>query len=534
MVPQIKKERGNNMKKILTILLVLCFALSLLSGCGGNTKKPAADSGKKKTFVFGDTTFNAENEEPNIDPHYAYSGWPCIRYGVGETLMKIADDGTLQPWLAKSAVNVNATTWEIVIKDAVRFSNGKKCDAAAVKACFEHLIKVHERAAGNLKIASMKADGQKLTIVTSEPNPILMNYLSEAYGCIIDMEVGIPKNGCVVGTGPFVATEVVTDNHVKLVKNANYWDGKVKIDEVTVRTISNGDTLAMALQSGEINAAYGMAYASYPLFENDKFKFTSIQTSRCFWGMVNFHKENPGYAIMSDPAVRKAIAMGINKKGFVDVLLKGYGYTATGAFPDSFAFGKGVKTVSYDPAQAKKILQDAGWVDTDGDGIREKNGVKLSIRWLTYPSRQELPLLAESAQATLKDIGIDVQINNTKNHNKVRKDPKAWDIWVSANVNAGLGDPQNFFDTYCLDSSVKNSGGHHSDRLEKLAVQLRGTFDPAERARIAVQMQQELLDDNSYIFCSFLRMSMIMQSKVSGLTAHTCDFYELTKDLDIN
>ena len=127
-----------------------------------------------------------------------------------------------------------------------------------------------------------------------------------------------------------------------------------------------------------------------------------------------------------------------------------------------------------------------------------------------------------------------MQINNTKNHNKVRKDPKAWDIWVSANVNAGLGDPQNFFDTYCLDSSVKNSGGHHSDRLEKLAVQLRGTFDPAERARIAVQMQQELLDDNSYIFCSFLRMSMIMQSKVSGLTAHTCDFYEMTKDLDIN
>ena len=525
--------KGENiMKKILAVLLMLCIAVGILSGCGGGSNTPAA-SGKKKTFVFGDTTFNAENEEPDINPHNAYSGWPCIRYGVGETLMKIADDGTLKPWLAQSATNVNETTWEIVIKDAVRFSNGKKCDAAAVKACLEHLIKVHERAAGNLKIASIKADGQKLTIVTSEPNPILMNYLSEGYGCIIDMETGLPKNGCVVGTGPFVATEVVTDNHVKLVKNAKYWDGNVKIDEVTVRTISNGDTLAMALQSGEINAAYGMAYASYPLFENDKFKFSSIQTSRCFWGMMNFHKENPGYRIMSDPAVRKAIAMGINKKGFVDVLLKGYGYTAAGAFPESFAFGKGVNTVSYDPGQAKKILQDAGWVDTDGDGIREKDGVKLAIRWLTYPSRQELPLLAESAQATLKDIGIEVQINNTKNHNSIRKDPKAWDIWVSANVNAGLGDPQNFFDTYCLDSSIKNSGGHHSDNLEKLAVQLRGAFDPGERAKIAVKMQQELLDDNSYFFCSFLRMSMIMQANVTGLAAHTCDFYELTADLDI-
>lgn len=521
------------MKKILALVLALCMVLAL-AACGSGSNAPAA-SGGKKTFVFGDTTFNAENEEPDINPHYAYSGWPCIRYGVGETLMKIADDGSLQPWLAESAVCVDgANTWEIVIKDNVCFSNGKKVDAAAVKACFEHLIEVHERAASNLKIASMEADGQKLTIVTSEPNPILMNYLSEAYGCIIDMEVGIPDNGCVVGTGPFVPVEVVTDDHVSLVKNENYWDGEVHIDEITVRTISDGDTLALALQSGEINAAYGMAYASYPIFENDNYTFTSIQTSRCFWGMVNLNEENPSYSIMSDPAVRKAIAMGINKEGFVNVLLNGYGYTATGAFPDSFAFGQGVNTVSYDPEQAKAVLEAAGWVDMDGDGIREKDGVKLTIRWLTYPSRQELPLLAESAQATLKEIGIDVQINSTKDHNNIRKDPTAWDVWVSANVNAGLGDPQNFFDTYCLDTSVKNSGDHHSDRLEELAVQLRGTFDPAERARIAVQMQQELLDDNSYFFCSFLRMSMIMQSNVTGLEAHTCDFYELTADLDIN
>ena len=308
------------MKKILASLLALCLSLGILAGCG-NSNAPA-QSGGKKTFVFGDTTFNAENEEPTINPHEAYSGWACIRYGVGETLMKIADDGTLEPWLAQSAANINATTWEIVLKDAVCFSNGKKCDAAAVKACLEHLIEVHERAAGNLKIASMEADGQKLTIVTSEPNPILMNYLSEAYGCIIDMEVGIPDNGCVVGTGPYVATEVVTDDHVNLIKNVNYWDGEVKVDEITVRTISDGDTLAMALQSGEIDAAYGMAYASYPLFENDNYKFTSIQTSRCFWGMMNLNKENSGYTIMSDPAVRKAIAMGINKQDFVKLLKK--------------------------------------------------------------------------------------------------------------------------------------------------------------------------------------------------------------------
>ena len=160
--------------------------------------------------------------------------------------------------------------------------------------------------------------------------------------------------------------------------------------------------------------------------------------------------------------------------------------------------------------------------------------MKLSIRWLTYPSRQELPLLAESAQATLKEIGIDVQINCTKDHNSIRKDPTQWDVWVSANVNAGLGDPQNYFDTYCLDNSIKNSGGHHSDRLEELAKELSVTFDANERTRLALAMQQELLDDNSYFFCSFLKMSMISKSNVTGLEAHACDFYELTAALDIN
>lgn len=529
--------------KFLALLLTLALSAGALAGCGGKSEaedgtagnKPAQEasseeSSGKKTFVFGDTTFNAENEEGDINPHNAYAGWACMRYGVGETLFRITDDMGLEPWIADSYELVDDLTWKITLKDGVCFSNGKVCDAEAVKKCLETLSANHERAAGDLKLDTIEADGLVLTIKTSAPCPSLLNYLSEPYGCIVDVDAGVTEEGMVVGTGPFVAVELVTDDHLNLVKNENYWNGTVNIDEVIVRTISDGDTLALALQSGEIDAAYGMAYASYPIFENDNYNFTSTQTSRSFYCQMNF--ESP---VAKDPAVRKAIAMGIDKEAFVHVLLNGYGYVATGAFPDTTAFGgSALETETYDPEGAKALLEEAGWKDADGDGIREKDGQKLTIKWLTYPSRQELPLLAESAQSTLREIGMDVQINCTADHNSIWKDASAWDVYVAANVNCGLGDPTNFFSTHCLDDSTKNRGKYHNDKLEELAKELNGTFDKEERNQIAIEMQQEILDDNAFIFCSFLKMSMISQANVTGLTAHACDFYELTADLDMN
>lgn len=514
-------------KRILTALLAVVMACGLLGGCANDKKEEATG---KKTFVFGDTTFNAENEEADINPHNTYAGWACIRYGVGETLFRYSDTMELEPWIASSYENIDELTWKITLKDNVTFSNGKKVDGAAVKACLEALVAEHERAAGDLCIDTITAEENTVTITTTIPKPALLHYLSDPYGCIIDVEKGVDEKGIVVGTGPYVAVDLVTDDHLTLVKNDNYWDGEVNVDEITVRTISNGDTLANALLGGEIDAAYGMAYASYPLFQTDAYTFSSTATSRAFFVWMNF--ESP---VTSDPAVRKAIALGIDKEGFVEHLLNGYGYAAKGVFPETMSFGgQNVTTESYDKEEAMRVLEEAGWTDTDGDGIREKDGAKLTIRWLTYPSRQELPLLAEAAQASLKEIGMDVEVNCTSNNNAIRKDTTAWDVYASAMVTAPTGDPEYFFTSCCLDSSVANNGHYHSDALEELEKELTLTFDEDKRGELAVKMQQILLDDNAYVFCSHLRMSMISKSNVTGLNAHPCDYYELTAELDVN
>ena len=189
---------------------------------------------------------------------------------------------------------------------------------------------------------------------------------------------------------------------------------------------------------------------------------------------------------------------------------------------------------TYDPDAAKAVLEEAGWVDTDGDGIREKDGTKLVIRWLTYPSRQELPLLAESAQASLKQIGIDVDINCTANRRQFLADMTSWDIYASALVTAPSGDPQYFFTTSCLPGMSYNFGAYENEHVNELIEELSKEFDTEKRAQLAIELQQAILDDNAYVFCSFLQMNMISKANVSNWTAHACDYYEVTVDLDID
>lgn len=216
-------------------------------------------------------------------------------------------------------------------------------------------------------------------------------------------------------------------------------------------------------------------------------------------------------------------------------LLDGHGVVGNGAFPDGFSTfgGENVRTETYDPEGAKAVLEEAGWVDSDGDGIREKDGARLTIRWLTYPSRQELPLLAESVQATLKDIGMEVDINCTANRREFLADMSSWDIYASALVTAPSGDPQYFFTTSCLPGMSYNFGAYENEHVNELTGQLATEFDPAERGKIAVKLQQAILDDNAYVFCSFLQMNMISKTNVTGYTAHACDYYQVTAELGI-
>ena len=514
-------------KKIFAALLSSVMAVSVM------TVPVLADG--EKTFVYGTTGYGVEMGDEGLNPHNNYSGWSALRYGVGETLFKYNDNMEIEPWLATDYEFVDDTTVKITLRDGVQFSSGRTLDGEAVKECLDHLLAVHDRAPSDMKIDHIDADGMTITIYTTEPCPSIINYLGDPYGAIIDMSYGTDGvegdsagTANVAGTGPYIATNV-TDTQIDLVKNENYWGGEVNVDKVVVKTFSDASSLAASLQTGDIQGTYGLSYDSYALFDgNPEYTINSCATSRCFFGQFNYDSE-----LMQDEAVRKAVCMGIDKEGFCSVLMQGRGLPAKAAFPSSFSYGNEAVTVpDYDPEGAKAVLEDAGWTDTDGDGYRDKDGQKLIVRWLTYPGRREQPKLAEYAQATLKEIGIDVNVNCTQDHLGVLE-TGAYDVYVSSLTTAPTGDPEYFFTTCCLENSAKNRSHHSNETVETLYKQLHQEFNKEKRGELAIQMQQAMLDESAIFFVSHLNMGIVTKSNVTGMAAHPCDYYEITADLNV-
>ena len=523
------KLRNKHTLKICVAAAMLAISSCILAGCSSTPSSSSQTAQtmnqEEKVFHYGTTAYSYDN---GIDPHVGYAGWSTIRYGVGETLFRFTESMELEPWLATGYEQLDDYTMKISLRDDVTFHNGKKMTGESVKKCLERLVETHDRAPTDLNIESITAQGQTVTIKSKNKVTTLLNYLADPYGCIIDVDEEL-HNGVCIGTGPYKGVSA-NDESLFLEAYDGYYGGKAKVGKVEVSRITDGDTLTMALQNGEIDATQGLPYSSYNLFEeNDQFKISSADTSRVY--QVAFNFDTP---VLQDLKVRQAICSAIDKDAFCKTLLNGRGTPAVGAFPSNFEFGNNALTgPSFDKEKSKSLLAEAGWIDTDGDGYVDKNGQKLTIRWLTYSSRQELPLLAEYAESNLKDIGIEVQINVTENAKNVLASGQ-YDVYASAFVTAPTGDPQYFFTAHLLDESPYNAGHCHSDKVEGLVGELRNEFDTEKRAQLAIEIQQQVLDDSAYLFVSHLKMSFVMQKSISGFEAHPSDYYEITNHLDVN
>ena len=534
-------------KKILAVAAVLTVSAGMmasLAGCGGEAgSTPASGTSgtgtediSSKKLVYGSAAYTGAIYDGGIDPAMDYAGWLTYRYGVGECLVTFDENMTVQPWLAKSFSQPDEKTWVFEINEGVKFHNGNVCDGAAVKASLERCIQKSDRTAdiNNLMIDKIEASGNTVTITTKEPNPILGNLLCDPLFCIVDASVETDGKTNVIGTGAYKLVSA-SDTGCTVEANMEYWNGTPKIGTIEVKGINDGDTLTMALQNGEVDAAQELPLASLSLFGQDKYTISTVATSRSSNMVLNTRSK-----YLSDKNVRLAIAHGIHKQDFIDALMHGYGELAHGFFPQKFAdFGDSKLTSpEYDVAKAKDLLKQAGYTDTNGDGFVDKDGKNMELEYYTYSSRQDLPLLAQAFQSDMQDIGIKVNLNIAENgpdQDALKNDSIQWDINVWQQVNAPNGDPLYAIDTALGRDGYYSTGGAGNDaELQGYIDQLRKETDMKKRAELAVKAQQKAIDEGYLIVAFHKEQSLAMKKGVTGLNQHPTDQHEINVDTDIN
>ena len=504
----------NKTLKRLCATLLLAVPLAM-SGCGGSDQ--AADS-KKVVRVGGTVAVTS-----SMDPAKEWMGWYAVRYGVGETLFRLDDSMKPQPWLAEKAENVEPTVWRITLKDNVTFSNGEKMTADKVIASLKRTAETNDRAAW-LKDAEYTAEGNVLTIRTKAPYATLVNDLCDPYAVIVDVAGTKDFENAPICTGPFVMSSFEADKHAVMTKNPKYWGGDVKVDEVEYTKIADFNTLAMALQGDEIDVALDLSpETAETIAANDKFTVVKTPQTRTYQLYMNLDK-------LTDPAVRQAIMYGVDKKTIGDQYLKGAMTASNSAFLASTPYGDpALKARSYDPEKAKQVLAAAGYTDTNGDGIVEKNGQPLTVEMGVYKRLFNENITTEM-QAQLKKIGINVNIVSHEKSTYLK--PGEFELSLYSVITMPTGDPYAFLRDSLSAKGVSNFGHYDNPVVEQLLADLPNTFDPTKRIALVNHIQQQVIDDAAMDFIGFNNMQVGITKKVTGFLSTPSDYYHVTKDLD--
>ena len=190
---------------------------------------------------------------------------------------------------------------------------------------------------------------------------------------------------------------------------------------------------------------------------------------------------------------------------------------------------------AYDPDGAKKILEEAGYKDVDGDGFVETpDGDPLVLDFVIYTSRAELGVYAQAAQASLKEIGINVNLNTVSYETLLdMRDSGQYDLLIWNVLVANTGDPENYLRENWYSSSANNTAGYNNPDVDKLLDELAQTFDEDARKDLIIDIQQDIMDDAATVFFGYETTYLFSNKKVTGVKMYPMDYYWLTKDITL-
>ncbi len=311
-----------------------------------------------------------------------------------------------------------------------------------------------------------------------------------------------PLSRAPVGTGPFKFVQWDAGEKIVLEANPDYFEGRPYINRVVYRVIPDPSTQFLELQSG------GLDFMSLtPIQYSTQTETTAFKRNYNKYRYLAFGYSYLGYnlqkPIFQDKRVRQAISYAIDKQELINGVLLGLGQVATGPYkPDTWVYNPDVKRYSYAPEQAMALLDAAGWTDSDGDGIRDKEGRPFSFTIVTNQGNDLRTKSAEIIQRRLKEVGIEVNIRVVEWATFLKEFifPGNFDATILGWTGGPEPDQYNIWHSSKTAPRELNFIKYRNDEVDELLERGRRTFDREERKRIYDRFQEILAEEQPYTF----------------------------------
>lgn len=376
----------------------LCILVSLLAaGCGGGGE---GAKGRSELIV-------AAGADVSVSGAFqARLGVYPLNANVGETLVRLAPDYTLEPLLAERWEYRGDNTWRFHLRRGVRFHDGQEFKASAVQWAIE------QHAKGGfgysfLEENSVKViDDHTVDIKPARPNyPLPEQLVHPNYSLFAP---GSDPSVAPIGTGPFRWAEYRPNERIVVERNDDYWGEVPRLSRIVFRFFPDPTTRVLSLQAGETDLVIDLPREQVGQIESQN----DLTVARSPVGLIlsfqiNAHGRAP-YELLSDRALRRAVGMAIDRRGLIEKVWNGEGEDVSNmTVPAILGPHAGtVKGLAYDPARASEMLESEGW-RVGPDGVRAKGGRRLELVMLANPETDAGTV--EYLQAQLRRVGIDVR-----------------------------------------------------------------------------------------------------------------------------
>jgi peptide/nickel transport system substrate-binding protein len=468
-----------------------------------------------------------ESSPTNLDPRVGIDAQSeRIDELIFDALVRRDEHFNLQPWLAERWEIPDPLTYIFHLHHGVKFHDGRPLTSRDVKYTLDTIAEG--------KIRSTKtAVFQYIDHIDTPDDFTVVVHLKEPFAGLLwnlsDGAIGIVPYGSddkfnrhPVGSGPFKFVSAEQDKDVVIARNDNYWSEKPKLKQVRFAVIPDTTTRALELRKGSADVVINALNADMYVTMRSDPRVRLLEGPGTIYGYLAMNLRDP---ILKDVRVRQALAYAVNREPLIHYLWRDTVRPANSILPPQhWAYNGDVQTYNYDPAKARAILDNAGYLAV--------NGVRFHLTIKTSSETESTRLFAAVLQQQLREVGIALDIRSFEFATFFADVQKGAFQLFSLRWIGGNQDPDIFEDVFATASfppKRRNRGYYSNPKIDALLEQGRKETDQQKRRAIYSEVQRILAEDLPYINLWYFDNVVVYTPRVKGLTLNPSGNYDFLR-----